>query len=94
MRIPSVPRRPSSVSTTTPSGGGFAARLEALAARLDRGERAVDAAVARLGRAAPADGGLLALQAAVYRHAGDVHLASKVVDAAVDGVKRIVDAQR
>jgi len=78
-----------------PSPGGFADALARAAARLDDDDRALDRALRRhAGGPGTAPDDLLRLQAAVYRHAHDLELAAKLVDAGSHAIRRVLESQR
>jgi len=95
---PPVPPFPAASPVEPPDGPpvlDFRSALRAGAESIGRGEAALDAAVARLGRGgtmAPEE--LIALQATAYRHATEVELASKLVDKLTGAVRTILTSQQ
>ena len=104
-RIPGLPTMPadpdassglaaSHAPTGTPTVD-FRSALRAGAESLSRGEAALDASIARLGRGgtlAPEE--LIALQATAYRHATEVELAAKLVDKLTGAVRTTLTSQQ
>lgn len=87
-------------STTPHSATGalardFRAALQAGAESVCRGDAALDAAIARLGRGRTMEPGeLIALQATAYRHATEVELAAKLVDKLTSAVRTTLTSQQ
>ena len=85
------PLRPQSSAAPGPPGkvGSFAAELSRALGALATGDLASLTAAASAGE----EGSLLAAQAAIYRHAERVELASKLVDYGVGGIKTILQTR-
>lgn len=86
------PPRPRAGATGPPAEASpFAKLLRSIGAEMNRGEALVRAAMS--GGAGLDAGGLLALQAGVYRYSESVDLAAKLVDRASNGVRTVVQGQ-
>ncbi|HJK97370.1 MAG TPA: hypothetical protein RMF84_09125 [Polyangiaceae bacterium LLY-WYZ-14_1] len=91
---------PVAPGTGQPPGGArrsFADALAAVAAGMDRNERKLGGMLARVGQTSgqgSEHAALLSVQAAVYRYAHDLELGAKLLDAGMDGVRRVMDSQR